>query len=147
MVDWRSRSSPWTIPRGLYRICFYLHTWYRRIYMVKSPLFPARPWIKLTNCCRACAIVIGGSVGRKLHRVLLQTVMRYDIFPGYCSTQNKLTVSRAPLSFFSQTETGSILSRFSQDMTLIERQLSDGLLITATSKLVKVSQWKPSNSI
>ncbi|KND90065.1 Multidrug resistance-associated protein 1 [Tolypocladium ophioglossoides CBS 100239] len=61
-------------------------------------------------------IYITPSVARRLHFVLLKTVMR-----------------RAPQSFFSRTETGSILNRFSQDMSLIETQLATGALVTITN--------------
>jgi ABC-type multidrug transport system fused ATPase/permease subunit len=37
---------------------------------------------------------------------------------------------RAPATFFSSTDSGAILNRFSQDMTLIESQLPVGLLLT-----------------
>ena len=42
--------------------------------------------------------------------------------------------SRASQAFFSVTDSGSILNRFSQDMTLIEGQLPIGVLITVSSK-------------
>lgn len=42
---------------------------------------------------------------------------------------------RAPQSFFSKTDTGSILNRFSQDMTLIESSLPTGVLLAVSSKL------------
>lgn len=38
--------------------------------------------------------------------------------------------SRAPQSIFDRTETGTLLNRFSQDMTLIESQLSVAVLLT-----------------
>lgn len=60
------------------------------------------------------AVNISPSVGRKLHHVLLRTVMR------------------APQSFFSGVETGTILNRFSTDMGMIEGQLGVGVLITVT---------------
>jgi hypothetical protein len=41
--------------------------------------------------------------------------------------------ARAPQSFFSTTDHGSILNRFSQDMTLIEGQLPTGVLVTVSS--------------
>lgn len=43
-------------------------------------------------------------------------------------------VRRAPQSFFSSTDSGSILNRFSQDMTLIEGTLPAGMLQTVSSK-------------
>lgn len=75
-------------------------------------------------------------------------------FPIYCSkaplcvTQNcyevwhdfprdeitSLPIIRAPQSFFSVTDSGSILNRFSQDMTLIEGQLPVGVMVTVSSK-------------
>lgn len=50
-------------------------------------------------------ILIGPQSGEKLHHKLLRTVMR------------------APQSFFSQTDTGTTLNRFSQDMNLVDRVL------------------------
>lgn len=50
-------------------------------------------------------IRIGPKSGEKLHYTLLRTVMR------------------APQSFFAQTDTGTTLNRFSQDMNLVDRVL------------------------
>lgn len=63
----------------------------------------------------AIGVVIGPSTGRKLHKVLLDTVMQ------------------APQRFFANTDIGSLLNRFSQDMSLIEGQLATGVLITVTN--------------
>lgn len=63
----------------------------------------------------AILILISPSTARKLHYTLLKTVMR------------------APQSFFSSTDSGTILNRFSQDMTLIESQLAIGMLITVSN--------------
>ncbi|KAI1384393.1 ABC transporter [Hypoxylon trugodes] len=60
-------------------------------------------------------ILISPPTARKLHHTLLKTVMR------------------APQSFFSSTDNGTILNRFSQDMTLIESQLAIGMLITVSN--------------
>ncbi|KYK57921.1 hypothetical protein DCS_04934 [Drechmeria coniospora] len=62
-------------------------------------------------------IQITPSVARKLHYVLLSTVMR------------------AQPSFFATTAAGSILNRFSQDMSLIETPLATGALVTITNLL------------
>lgn len=50
-------------------------------------------------------IYIGPNSGERLHNILLQTVMK------------------APQIFFSQTDTGITINRFSQDMNLIDRIL------------------------
>ncbi|KAI1100526.1 ABC transporter [Jackrogersella minutella] len=63
----------------------------------------------------AILILISPSTARKLHYTLLKTVMR------------------APQSFFSSTDSGTILNRFSQDMTLVESQLAIGMLITVSN--------------
>ncbi|KAH7319081.1 putative ATP-binding cassette transporter [Rhexocercosporidium sp. MPI-PUGE-AT-0058] len=55
---------------------------------------------------------IAASTARIVHLKLLNTVMG------------------APQSFFAHTDSGSILNRFSQDMTLIESQLPTGVLST-----------------
>ncbi|UNI23117.1 hypothetical protein JDV02_008955 [Purpureocillium takamizusanense] len=60
-------------------------------------------------------ILISPYTARKLHAVLLRVVMR------------------APQSFFSATDSGSILNRFSQDMTIIEGQLPIGILIAVSN--------------
>lgn len=41
--------------------------------------------------------------------------------------------ARAPQSFFTETDNGSLLNRFSQDMTIIESQLPTGVLVTVSS--------------
>ncbi|KAH8885459.1 putative ATP-binding cassette transporter [Thozetella sp. PMI_491] len=56
-------------------------------------------------------ILIAPASSNKLHHILLKAVMR------------------APQSFFSATDTGSILNRFSQDMTLIESSLAVGAAV------------------
>ncbi|KAK4444931.1 ABC multidrug transporter [Podospora aff. communis PSN243] len=63
----------------------------------------------------AMFVLITPSTARSFHAVLLETVMR------------------APHAFFSKTDTGSILNRFSQDMTLIENQLPTGVLVTVSN--------------
>ncbi|KAL3958373.1 hypothetical protein ACCO45_006535 [Purpureocillium lilacinum] len=60
-------------------------------------------------------ILISPYTARKLHAVLLRVVMR------------------APQSFFSATDSGSILNRFSQDMTIIEGQLPIGILVAVSN--------------
>lgn len=70
----------------------------------------------------AIAVVIAPSTGRNLHQVLLNTVLR------------------APYSFFTATDLGSILNRFSQDMTLIEGPLAHGLLATGTNLLSTLAE-------
>jgi len=62
---------------------------------------------------------------------------RYEVrsiarFPLLLSPPSHLELRRAPQSFFA-TDSGSILNRFSQDMTLIEGQLATGVLVTVSS--------------
>ncbi|TQS33708.1 hypothetical protein Golomagni_05936, partial [Golovinomyces magnicellulatus] len=60
-------------------------------------------------------IQITPTVARKLHYTLLKTVMR------------------APPTFYADVDAGSILNRFSQDMSIIETQLPTGVLVTVTN--------------
>jgi ATP-binding cassette subfamily C (CFTR/MRP) protein 1 len=39
------------------------------------------------------------------------------------------------MSYFSKTQIGTILNRFGQDMSMIEEQLTYGVLATLTSKI------------
>ncbi|KAF2670819.1 putative multidrug resistance protein [Microthyrium microscopicum] len=70
----------------------------------------------------AIAVVIAPSTGRNLHKSLLDIVFK------------------APMSFFTNTETGTILNRFSQDMSMIQGPLSTGLLQTVTNFLAAVGE-------
>ncbi|KAI3332982.1 ABC transporter [Ustulina deusta] len=63
----------------------------------------------------AVLVLISPSTARKFHSSLLRVVMR------------------ARQSFFTTTEIGAILNRFSQDMTLIENQLAIGVLVTVSN--------------
>ncbi|KAI0136261.1 putative ATP-binding cassette transporter [Xylariales sp. AK1849] len=63
----------------------------------------------------AILILIAPSTARQSHQVLLNTVIS------------------APQSFFSTTDTGTVLNRFSQDMTLIRSDLPVGVLITVSN--------------
>lgn len=54
--------------------------------------------------------------GAALHKILLKTVMH------------------APQAFFDKTDSGVILNRFSQDMTLIDGQLPSSAVILVSSK-------------
>ncbi|RYC57964.1 hypothetical protein CHU98_g8256 [Xylaria longipes] len=47
-------------------------------------------------------------------------------------------VTKAPLTYFSRTENGSILNRFSQDIQLIDKQLPLALQTVVTQNLLKV---------
>src|SRR3569833_236004 len=92
-----------------------------------------------TGVSRTMLIYITPSTARKLHSVLLNVVMRF-VTPSITSTlgmplvKPTLTMTdRAPQSFFSTTDSGSILIRFSQDMTLIEWQLPTAVLVTISS--------------
>lgn len=59
--------------------------------------------------------------------------MFLQIVPESAANLHKIlldTVINAPYSFFTMTDVGTILNRFSQDMTLIESQLPTGVLCT-----------------
>ncbi|KAI2695411.1 hypothetical protein CBS147332_9340 [Penicillium roqueforti] len=63
----------------------------------------------------AILILISPATARRLHYVVLRTVIR------------------ATPQFLSTVDNGSILNRFSQDMTLVESQLPIGVLITVSN--------------
>ncbi|RDW69795.1 hypothetical protein BP6252_08815 [Coleophoma cylindrospora] len=70
----------------------------------------------------AICVWIGPSTGRKLHKVLLDSVLR------------------APMSFFTKTETGILVNKFSNDMTLIESQLAFGVLATISNLVASLAE-------
>ncbi|PMB63589.1 ABC transporter C family member 10 [Beauveria bassiana] len=63
----------------------------------------------------AIIIQISPSTARKFHAILVRTVMR------------------APQALFTGTDSGVILNRFTQDMTIIEGQLATGVLVSVTN--------------
>ncbi|KAI0391308.1 putative ABC transporter [Xylariaceae sp. FL0594] len=71
-------------------------------------------WASTSTQMWAVAIRLAPRSGTWLHDQLLHTVVG------------------APLSYFSQTENGSILNRFSQDIQLIDKQLPSALQIVVT---------------
>ena len=60
--------------------------------------------------------------GARLHFILLRTVMR------------------APQAFFASTDTGEILNRFSQDMTLVDHDLPVSTLVVAATLTETIAQ-------
>ncbi|KAF2001413.1 multidrug resistance-like protein [Amniculicola lignicola CBS 123094] len=66
--------------------------------------------------------IIAKRSGLRLHETILKTVMA------------------APMSFFSKTDTGSITNRFSQDMSLLDRQLPFSVLVVAATFLTVLGQ-------
>ncbi|ETS74387.1 hypothetical protein PFICI_14253 [Pestalotiopsis fici W106-1] len=71
----------------------------------------------------------GGHIALYMSIYLALAVMAVVGMGGYETHK----CARAPQSFFSATDTGSILNRFSQDMTIIEGQLPTGVLITVSN--------------
>lgn len=73
--------------------------------------------------------------GVTFHKKLLDTVLRLvDV-----SAKLKLDVliqERSPMSFFSTTDTGVTLNRFSQDLMLIDMELPVAALNTFASKFI-----------
>lgn len=71
--------------------------------------------------------------GERFHWVLLETVLKYVFL---CLLKNvKLTsTTSAPMSFFSCTDTGVTINRFSQDLMLIDMELPISALNTFASK-------------
>lgn len=63
----------------------------------------------------AIIIRISPSTARKFHAILLRTVMK------------------APQALFTNTDSGVLLNRFTQDMTIIEGQLATGVLVSITN--------------
>ncbi|KAI8655282.1 hypothetical protein NCS57_01276500 [Fusarium keratoplasticum] len=79
----------------------------------------------------------GGYVGFTLASMLLGTFnLGYFLIMAVPKSSNRLheqlltSVTRAPLYFFTTTESGSILNRFSQDMTLIDGTLPLAFYLT-----------------
>ncbi|KGO40807.1 ABC transporter, transmembrane domain, type 1 [Penicillium expansum] len=69
----------------------------------------------------AILILISPSTGRRLHYVVLKTFMR------------------ATPQFLANVDIGSILNRFSQDMTLVEADLPIGILITVSNLFASIA--------
>ncbi|KAH7198422.1 P-loop containing nucleoside triphosphate hydrolase protein [Fusarium flagelliforme] len=79
----------------------------------------------------------GGYVGLAISSMILALLnIDYFLIVGVERSSNNLheqllnTVCRAPLHFFTTTESGSILNRFSQDMTLIDMSLPLAFYLT-----------------
>ncbi|KAM5356681.1 hypothetical protein ACJ41O_003327 [Fusarium nematophilum] len=79
----------------------------------------------------------GGYVGFALSGMLLSMFnLDYFLIIAVPKSSNRLheqllnSVCRAPLHFFTSTESGSILNRFSQDMTLIDQNLPLAFFLT-----------------
>ncbi|KAF6805035.1 hypothetical protein CMUS01_14711 [Colletotrichum musicola] len=75
-------------------------------------------WTSTSSAMWTTGILIAPRSGAELHRRLLSTVVG------------------APLSYFSTTDTGVILNRFSQDIQLVDKQLPQAML----SLLVQISK-------
>ncbi|KAM0380591.1 hypothetical protein ACHAO7_003366 [Fusarium culmorum] len=80
---------------------------------------------------------VGGYVGLVVAAMILALVnISYFLIMGVEKSSNNLheqllkSVCRAPLYFFTTTENGSILNRFSQDMTLIDMSLPLAFYLT-----------------
>ncbi|VTO84019.1 unnamed protein product [Fusarium graminearum] len=80
---------------------------------------------------------VGGYVGLVVAAMILALVnISYFLIMGVEKSSNNLheqllkSVCRAPLRFFTTTENGSILNRFSQDMTLIDMSLPLAFYLT-----------------
>ncbi|KAL3417369.1 ABC multidrug transporter [Phlyctema vagabunda] len=91
---------------------------YMTIYIILSSSF----LIFNAACVWSIFIQITPKAAAGLHEILLKTVMS------------------APQQFFSKTDSGTILNRFSQDMTLIEGSLPTAALITATYFITTLGQ-------
>ncbi|KAE8342586.1 hypothetical protein BDV24DRAFT_173847 [Aspergillus arachidicola] len=67
-------------------------------------------------------VIVVPAASKTLHRIVLNTCMS------------------APLSFFTRTDTGSLVTRFSQDMRLVDMILPRGFLITTIQFFNSVAQ-------
>ncbi|PYH49541.1 putative ATP-binding cassette transporter [Aspergillus saccharolyticus JOP 1030-1] len=85
------------------------------LYVTVYVMLAALNVISMGGYVWAILILISPSTARKLHYVVLKTVMG------------------ASTSMLATMDSGSILNRFSQDMTLIESQLPVGLMVTVSN--------------
>ncbi|KAM0810192.1 putative ABC transporter [Seiridium cardinale] len=81
-------------------------TW---LYMAGYIIIALTAWCATNGTAWSTSIRIAPHSGLALHSKLLNTVLR------------------APLSYFSKTETGEILNRFSQDIQLVDKQLASAV--------------------
>lgn len=82
-------------------------------------------------------VLLAAKSGITLHGRLLTAVVRYahQTFPSLTS-EKSLKQPRAPLSLFTATDVGSITTRFSQDIGMVDNQLPLALVVTLASKCI-----------
>ncbi|UZP34863.1 hypothetical protein NXS19_002679 [Fusarium pseudograminearum] len=104
--------------------------------MEAMPQIWLRIWTENGNGSKD-AKYVGGYVGFVVAAMILALVnISYFLIMGVEKSSNNLheqllkSVCRAPLHFFTTTENGSILNRFSQDMTLIDMSLPLAFYLT-----------------
>lgn len=69
------------------------------------------------------------------HSVILQSTMRYlSLLASFLRGITALTAYRAPLSFFSNTDVGTLMNHFSEDMQLFDMTLPLAALNTTACK-------------
>jgi len=92
---------------------------------------------------RQLILVIAPRVGSKLHSVVLRHAFLFvkALFILFLNSH----FYSAPLSFLTQTDTGTILNRFSQDMQLIDFQLTFAGLNTAECEGILTHTRKTNN--
>ncbi|KAF4963705.1 hypothetical protein FSARC_8302 [Fusarium sarcochroum] len=84
-------------------------------------------WLSTNGSMWSTHTLIAPQSGIELHRRLLSTIVgKVVLFSRYVFIV--LTDDSAPLSFFSSTDIGVILNRFSQDMQLVDKQLPPAIL-------------------
>ena len=75
--------------------------------------------------------------GEAFHHTLLNTVLRLDLpFLSQDGPRTNGPLCSAPMSFFSKTDSGIIINRFSQDLQLIDMELPVAALNTFASNQI-----------
>lgn len=74
---------------------------------------------------------------KKLHQLLLSAVVKYVHCISWLTNMLYANgIIRAPFHFFTSTDNGMTLNRFSQDMSLIDQALPFAFIATVASTLI-----------
>lgn len=86
-------------------------------------------------------IVMVPKTAKGFHELLLKTVLRLDsIFSEPEKEMWLMFSSRAPLGFFSGTDSGEIANRFSQDLELVDMELPRSLIGTMMALVLCIGE-------
>ncbi|KAI9148264.1 ABC multidrug transporter B [Paramyrothecium foliicola] len=136
----------------------YLRSWGKRVIVavlvlnVAGAVMDIMPqvWLKLwveDGAAQRNASYTAGYVGFSLSTALIGCVsMLFFLMVGMPKSSINLhldlltSITRAPLHFFTSTDSGNILNRFSQDMTLVDQNLPSEFLMTLQLGLKAVAQ-------